>query len=67
MFEFKFHNVVKAIVLNKKNDNRNFLIDLLKDRTQVIRIINKIKGILFPAIINPTIIKTNDRNNNIYK
>ena len=61
MFEFKFHNVVKDIMLNNKNDNKNFLIDLLKDKTQAIRIINRIKGILFPAIINPTIIKINDR------
>ena len=39
----------------------------LKDKTQVIKIINKIKGILFPATINPTIIRINDRNNNKYK
>ena len=67
MFGFTFHNAVKVIVLNNKNDNRNFLIDLFKDKTQVIRIINKIKGILFPAIINPVIIKMNDRDNNKYK
>jgi len=63
----KFHNVARAIELNNKNDNKNFLIDLLKDKIQVIKNINKIKGILFPATINPIIIKINDRSNNKYK
>ena len=67
MFEFKFHNVVINIAFNKKNNHNNFFIDLLKDKTAVIKTINKIKGILFPAIINPVIIKMNDRDNNKYK
>ena len=67
MFELKFHNVARAIELNNKNDNKNFLIDLLKDKTQAIKNINKIKGILFPDTINPIIIKINDRSNNKYK
>ena len=65
--EFKFHNVVKIIPLNKKNKNKNFFIDLLKYKTPVIKIKNKISGTLFPAIINPAIIKRNDKNNNKYK
>ena len=35
MFELKFHNVAKAIVLNNKNDNRNFLIDLLNHHHKI--------------------------------